>query len=58
MLKVINITIHAVGERVNVICPNCSYINNYAVMPSPKFEAIRPCLKCEAIIKFECEEEK
>ena len=55
-MKVSNIRIRDMGERIEVECPACKRINFYTVMGSRKFECIRPCHFCGAILIFDCEE--
>ena len=58
MIKVSNIRIDHIIERVNVECPNCGKVNQYSISGKGKFEAMRPCHNCEAILIFDCEEVK
>ena len=55
-MKISNIRIKDMGERITVECPNCHKCNYYSVMGGLKFECIRPCHHCEAILIFDCEE--
>lgn len=56
MIKISNIRIDHIVDRVNVECPNCGKVNQYSVARKGKFEAIRPCHNCEAVLIFYCEE--
>jgi len=57
-IKISDIRIKDMGVTLEVKCPNCLYKNTYFALPSPKFECVRPCHKCEAILIFDCEEVK
>jgi len=54
-MKISNIRVKEYVERIEVPCPNCGYINYYNVHASAKFEAVRPCHNCPAILIFEVE---
>ena len=56
-MKISNIRIKDMAERICVECPACHKLNHYSVMGSLRFECIRPCHSCEAILIFTCEEE-
>ena len=58
MIEISNIRVRGHSEKIAVICPECSYKNSYFVQPQSKFEAVRTCKGCGAILIFTCEEVK
>ena len=58
MLKVKNIKVTGHAEKVLAVCPACSCWNYYFFHPTSKFQAIRLCKDCGAVLELSVEEVK
>ena len=58
MIKITNIKVTGHTTPIVIVCPECSNLNHYLVHPQSKFQAVRPCIGCGAILEFTCEEIK
>ena len=56
-MDISNIRVTGHTEKISVECPDCAHKNTYFVHPACKFEAIRHCFNCGAVMIFLCEEE-
>ena len=56
-MKISNIRVKDHTEKIVVECPDCCNLNNYFIRQGGKFEAIRTCYECGAVLEFTCEVE-
>jgi len=56
-MKITNIRVDGMRERIVIVCPNCSAHNSYFIYPQGKFQATRICQNCGAVLVFDCEQE-